>query len=252
MATGSNPLIAGGVQTFAPNTTATAATVITALVPPRGGMGGSGPNQSYFTRLLSLEYLNNAAATQTITILRSMNKTGSLTCPLGAAVSQSVITINKDPGAAAQMLGPNGQPSQLASDILAAGDWLAWENSDGTYGWGTVASVALPAITMNTSVGSVGSGGLASAISAGAVVWWFGQVGDVNPLDPMAGAHPAFLLDVTGTLGVVKTLGNAAADALGGGMCCSLTPYAPMIISSNNQTTAGFLRRFTVAYSLLA
>jgi hypothetical protein len=216
-------------QGWAPRSTATAGTVFTFQVPPHPAAS------SWFTRLLSLAYTIGTTA-HALTCLREKSRT---TCPLGAAAGQKVIVLAADPGLKFQ--GPNGTQSQIADRGIAANDYIAWQYADGTVGSDIVASVSGLAVTITTA-------NLAIAIPAGAIIWYYGLATDQNPLDEQALVHPIFEIAAAASATTQQTLGGIQTESIGG-LVRSTRPFSPLLLLSNNLTTAGFIEHVTAGYT---
>jgi len=132
--------------------TQTAATVIIALVPPK--------DDNHLTRVTSLSVRNGTTANNW-TLMRPIAHT---TTAAAAAAAQKVIALTN--------FSPGKTTSTGAVEALAAADYLAWENPDGTVSFDIVASVSSPNVTMTAN--------LPKAIVAGAKVWAFYEVGRAN------------------------------------------------------------------------
>lgn len=185
--------------------TQNAGTVIQFLAPPRSGA---------YTRLTTVTYVAGSTA-HTVTYMRPIGKT---TTSAAAAASQAVINLTADPG-------PSGNG-------IAANDFLAWQNSDGTFSFDKVSSVASLAITMTNS--------LSKAVSSGAPVWDFGITSDTDPRTGVA--HPAYV--------TTASAANTQTDSVGG-VVAALAPFEPILLNSDNASNAGKFTQITVAYSLL-
>lgn len=179
--------------------TQSSGTVINRLVPPRRGA---------FTRVTKIVY-TAAATAHTLTAMRSL---GTTTLSAAAAASQAVINLTADPG-------PSGNG-------IAANDYLAIENDDGTVFLDTVSSVSSLAITMTTN--------LATALSAGQRVWFFGVAANTDP--KLLAAHTAFTL----TASVTTTYSEPVV-----GVIASHEENEPILLQSNNATNAGTLEQVT-------
>lgn len=181
-------------------TTIAFGSLLNAMVPPR---------QKCFTRIMSLVY-TAAGTAHTITCMIPIGRT---TFSADAAASQAVVNLTADPG--------------VSGNLLAGGDYLAWENTDGTFSFDFIASLATLAATM-TSV-------LPKAVSAGGKVWNFGVIGDTHPVT--GNAHVTF----RGVASVTSTYSDTTV-----GVLCTYAPYDPIIIQSNNATATGIIE--SVAY----
>lgn len=186
--------------------TETAGTVINHFYPPRQGL---------YTRLLQLVYTNQGTA-HTITFLRPIGET---VLAAAAAASQAVLELAAQP-ATSRGGGANN---------VAANDYLAWENDDGTFAFGAVSSVSGLAITMAAS--------LAKAAAAGRKVWFLGVAADVN-VDGYA--HPAAPAPASAT----TTYSDSVA-----GVASAIRPYDPLLVQSNNAVAAGTIERAAVAWT---
>jgi len=191
--------------------TATAGTVIQYLVPP---------NKGGLTRLTTVAY-TSAGTAHTLTFQRTL---GRCLCASVVAAAGTVITLNKDPGAAANSYGGLNNP-------IAANDFLAVRETDGIARLYKVLSVAGLAITLTA--------GLAVGVNASSDVWHFGITTDV---DGRSGkAHPAFAPPVSVTTSYVDR---------DGGVVATYALDEPILISSNNLVAAGTFAQISWAYSI--
>lgn len=156
--------------------------------------------------LKSMHYL--AAATAHTASFMYAEGTGSRnTTSAAAAAAQAVINVTDTP------LDPAG-------NAAAASDIVAYQCTDGTWEFNTIASVATKAITHNTN--------LAKAVASGAKYLIFGVVGDNKSLK----VHlTASVETVVPELAVVH-------------------PYVgePFYLSINNATNAGFLNSLVMVH----
>ena len=183
--------------------TQTAGTVINRLVPGR---------KNAITRITKIVY-TAAATAHTITVMRVL---GSTTLSAAAAASQAVINLVADPG-------PSGNG-------IAANDYLAIENDDGTVFLDTVSSVSSLAITMTTN--------LVTALSAGAKVWFFGVAANTDP--KLLEAH----MTLTGTASVTTTYSESVV-----GVFASHEEYEPILVQSNNASNAGTIEQVSYIHT---
>jgi len=185
--------------------TETAGTVINRLVPPK-------PNA--FTRVTTLRY----TAAGTAHIVTAMAPLGKTTLSAAAAASQAVIVLT-------------AQPVTDGTNNVAANDWLAWDNGDGTYSFGQVSSVSGLTITMTAN--------LPKAVAAGQTVWMFGAIGDTNPYTGFV--HPGF----TGTASATETYTDTVA-----GVFSSNNKFEPLLLQSDNATAAGTMQLVSYVHTL--
>lgn len=188
--------------------TEAAGTLINVLVDPRQGL---------YTRILHWAY-TSAATAHTVTFLRVI---GATTLAQAAAASQAVLNL------AAQPATSYGGPT----NNVAANDYLAWENDDGTFAFGLVSSVSGLAITMTAN--------LAKAAGLGKKVWFLGVLADVNT---DGNAHPTSAPPASAT--TIFTDGG-----VGAGVMSSLRPYEPILVQSSNATAAGSINHVAAAYT---
>lgn len=183
--------------------TATAATVITAFIPPRVG---------FFSLLTRILY-RCAGTAHTISIQKSLNVT---TLTSAAAASQAVINLAVDPG------------TGTVAGAIANTDYVLVQLDDGTFFLQKVASVASLAITLTTN--------LPATAAAGNKVWFFGAPGD-QPASSQTTQkrNPLLGYQILATVSVMNDWGDNAS-----GICQSNNPNEPIMISSNNATAAGF------------
>lgn len=119
-------------------------------------------------------------------------------------------------------------PKDPGGNAAAANDIIAYQLTDGTWEFNTIASIAGSNITLNTNIAGVDAGAGATAIAAGAKVLIFGVVGDNKSLR------------VRLTASVTTTYTDLAV----------IHPYVgePFYLSIDNPTNAGFLYSLTMAY----
>lgn len=185
-------------------------TVINIFVPPRVGL---------YTRVIEAVY-TAAGTAHTLTFLRPI---GMTTTTVAGATGQAVLTLTAQPA-----ISYGG-----AANDVAANDWMAWENSDGTFSFDKVASVSGLAITMTSN--------LPKAVIAGAKVWFFGIITDVN-IDSYA--HPRNPAPASATTNIINT------SLTGIGVASTLRQYEPMLVQSNNITATGTFERVNVSYTV--
>lgn len=186
--------------------TQTAGTVIDVFIPPKAGL---------YTRVLQCVY-TAAGTAHTITFLRPIGET---TTSAAAAASQAVIVLTAQPATS----------RGGATNNVAANDFLAWENTDGTFGYGKVSSVSSLTITLTAN--------LSKAISSGAKVWFLGITSDTNTDGYPHPTAPA----------AASTTTSLSNDVIG--VVSSIRPYDPILVQSNNATAAGAFERVGVAYT---
>lgn len=194
-------------------------TVITRLVEPR---------KDAFTKLSYLEYTNLTTA-HVLTVMRPLGKT---TLTADAAASQAVINITANPGSYSTLMNP---VPRTANNLLAASDFVVLQLADGTYVLDTVSSISTLAVTLATSLPTLGA-------KAGAILWHFGVIADVNPFDAIA--HPQFTLPVSST----TVYGTRPGDSLAGWIG-SYGTNEPLICHSGNATAAGIMERVQAIYT---
>ena len=170
-------------------TTATAATAFLRLVEPR---------RNSKARVTSMNYRSGSTA-HTLTVMKVVATT---TAPAGAAASQTAIVL------------ATGSP--LSTEALAASDFLAWENADGGFNFGSVSSLSVNTVTMGANV--------PVAIPAGALVWAFYEVGRATHQvhSPAASTTTLFSDAISGVVEPVNF-------------------YQPLLIHSNNATAQSWL-----------
>lgn len=230
-----------GFGDSAPQATDNAGNVLTCLVPPD-------PQGIYYTHLLTLQYTVGTSS-HTITILREMGRT---TLPNGATQGQNQIVVFNDPG---NPMGGLKATSHLSPDPVAIGDWIAFQLPDGTIWFDQVALVAGLTWTLNHNLPL--NGAIASAI-----VWWFGQIGDTNPLDPttvyMKGSsglaqfntqHPRLTVPAASSGTQQINFGSLAAEEEIGFIRSPVAGSPLLIQSNNNPGPPGTIERFSWAYS---
>jgi hypothetical protein len=135
--------------------TATAGTVINAIVPPR---------RDAIARVPQLRY-TAAGTAHAITGMRSIGRTK---VAAAGASGQAVVTVQANPGP--------------AGNALAANDWLAIRHGDGVTRLYQVSSITGTAVTMTAS--------LAATVAVGDDIWMFGAVSDTDPR--IGTPHPQF------------------------------------------------------------
>lgn len=202
------------------------------------------PMQKAYTTIMDLWY-TAAGTAHVLTIMRVL---GKAITTAAAASGQAVIAINRDPGKYASNIGT----INTANNLIAAGDYVVYKCTDGTYIMDTVASVSTLNITMTTNVPT-------SGVSAGAPFWWFGITGDINPQNNAA--HPTFNAPANGTTKFGSDMGDGSHGFMNtikgfdfsGMLDTNVATYLtgqdePMIVQSNNITATGTIEKATVCY----
>jgi hypothetical protein len=217
--------------------TAAGATAFVQGVPPFMGQASiqfvsSPSNLRGITHITRLLYTTGATAHQ-IGVMRPFNWT---TTSAAAAVNQAVINLTANPGTySAGLAYPNALGSgtsalsgAVADNGIAAGDYLAFQLTDGTWWFDKVSSVATLAITMTTSLPNVTGGGVAS----GARVYFFGVIGDKDP-------NTGVVNPQTTTVASTNRI-DQIQDQTGCGIA-ALHVGDPLLFYSPNTTDAGVL-----------
>ena len=121
-------------------------------------------------------------------------------------------------------------PTDPAGNAVANNDIIAYQLTDGTWEFNTIASVLGDDITLTNNIVGVDAGGGGVALAAGAKVMIFGIVAD--------GA----VMNVSLTASVVTRKGQ--------GHLTIVHPYIgePFYLSIDNGTNAGFLEHLVMAY----
>jgi hypothetical protein len=184
--------------------TETAATVIDEKIQARDG---------FRLALIDLHYLSAATAHS----LSFMYAKDAAAYPLSSKNTTSAAAV-----AAQAIINVVTAPRDTAGNAAAANDIVAYQCTDGTWEFNTIASVATLAITHNTN--------LAKAVSAGAKYRIFGVVGD------------ACCMKLTSTASVEKEWGA--------GRIVLIHPDVgePLYLTINNATNAGFLNNAVFAH----
>ena len=189
--------------------TQTANTVITEIIPGTA---------SYKTRVTSLIYRVGTTA-HTLTLMRPV---GNTVTSVSAASGQKVMTL------------VNASPAYTAAgalETLAAADWLAWKDADGTYQYDVIASISTNSVTMTVN--------LPSAVSAGATVWAFYEVGRSSHVQFNPGVSTTRTLYPNFQTGITKQV-NEFNVRTGVG--------DPVLFHSDNGTADGFLEGIAGIY----
>jgi hypothetical protein len=115
-------------------------------------------------------------------------------------------------------------PRDPAGNAAAASDIIAYQITDGTWEFNTIASVATKTITLTNNIAGVDAGAGATAIAASAKVMIFGVVGD-------------------GACLKLQTTASVQVDWIGTGNPILIHPYIgePFYVTIDNATNAGFL-----------
>ncbi len=148
---------------------------------------------------------------------------------VAAAKNTATLTLKDDPG----IYSTNYRyPSPIstgtaavADNALAASDYVAFQLTDGTWVFDTVASGTYAACVLTTTLPNVTGGGVAK----GQAVFWFGVITDKNP---GTGA-------VAPTLNPKVSVYTGFNDAAGDGLAHSQFPGQPLILYDGNATGAG-------------
>lgn len=153
--------------------------------------------------LLSLSYLS-AATAHTISFMYAEGSGSRNTTSAAAAAAQAVINVTDT-------------PKDPAGNAAAASDIVAYQCTDSTWEFNTIASVATKAITHNAN--------LVKAVAANAKYLIFGVVGDGKSLS-------------------LKSTASVQKDWIGYGNPILVHPYVgePFYISIDNATNAGTLQ----------
>ena len=180
-------------------------TKINSLVPARQGA---------YTRVTTFKY-TAAGTAHTVTALRSI---GRAKLAAGAAASQAVVVLDRDPSP--------------AGNAIAANDYVSYRNDDGTFVFDTVASVSSDkkTITLTTN--------LVSAISAGADFWLHGVAADTDP--KTGSAHPTYPAPASVTTTYTDNVQ---------GVISSNDRDEPILLQSDNITATGSLDAVSYCYT---
>ncbi|AWM38711.1 hypothetical protein GobsT_30980 [Gemmata obscuriglobus] len=171
------------------------------------------PNRNGRARVTKCVYTAGATA-HPLTFARPLGRT---TASAAAAAGQAVINLTSDPG-------PSGNG-------IAANDLLAIRETDGVTRLYTVQSVSALAITLTSN--------LVAGAAAGAKVWNFGLVTDVNPADGVA--HPS----ISGIAGQTTTYEDRE-----GGLFATFVTDDPILFDSGNATNAGTLQQLNWSFTV--
>jgi len=221
--------------------TASADTAFTHLVPPWRGSGGAPlayrvvggrPNwhgSGAYTHIDSLVY-TSAGTAHTVTVMRPLNwaiVNGDV------AANATAVTLHTDPGAYSTSgsykypLPPDASsPSQVASNAIAANDYVAVQLRDGTWHLSTIASGSGTSPVLTTAIPNITGGG----VEDGAIMFFFGITTDTVPQTGQA--HVPLLT-------VASTRQELLASSRHGPSFRSLNPGDPILLYSNNATAAG-------------
>jgi hypothetical protein len=183
--------------------TAAANTEITFLVPPdvRG-----------YTRVTKAVYRSGSTA-HTLTTMRPLGRT---TAAAVAAISQAVVSLTAQP---------------QSGNNVAANDYIAIRHSaDGVTRLYKVSSVSSLDITMTAN--------FTVAVAAGDKVWFFGAIGDTDPLTGYA--HPTFLPPASAT----TTFEDREA-----GIVATHAKDDPIAVHSGNATAQSWLELTAWTYT---
>tara|TARA_Y100000310_G_scaffold343421_1_gene450967 strand:+ start:6650 stop:7354 length:705 start_codon:yes stop_codon:yes gene_type:complete len=189
--------------------TETADTVITQLIPG---------NATSKARVTSLIY-RVAGTAHTLTLMRPI---GATAVDLAAASGQ------------ADMVVTNLSPASTAAgalEALAANDYIAWCDREGTYQYDIISSVSGNTLTMTSN--------LPSNVAANAVVWAFYEVGRSSHIQFNPGTSTTQSYFPNFQAGITKQVNeynirSGISD--------------PLLFHSTNATAAGFLESLAGAY----
>ena len=187
--------------------TETAATAITEDVPGQNGKR---------LALVGFDYLN-AATAHSLNIMHCGSLAGSRTTASALAVSGQKVVNATD------------APTDPAGNATASGDFIAFQLTNGSWEFDTVASLSTLAITITNNLQGVDAGAGATAIAAGGAIRIFGVVGD--------GFNFAFGL----TASVVTHLDDTI-------LCQAPFVGDPLMVYDANATNAGFINNLLFAY----
>lgn len=210
------PILGGnGLGSF----TAAAGTQINAFVPPFASPNPAGTNQGGLSRTIitTLTY-TSAGTAHNLAVLQEVGRT---TANGQANSGQAVINLTAQP---------------YATRNVAANDYLAWDNGDGTFSFGKVLSVSSLAITMTAN--------LTKNLPSGNTVWMFGLTTDIVPAT--GNVSPVFLPPVSVTTTYQDNVAGIAGSPGFGG---SLLRNSPLLVQSNNITAQGTIAQVSFAYT---
>lgn len=154
-----------------------------------------------------------------------MQPQGQTVVAVNAAAGQNVFTLREQPA---------------PSNPVAANDYLAWTNPDGTSSFDIVQSVSGLTITLtnNLPVALLGVG--PNPLTP---VWFFGAPGDTNARTHQP--HPSFRAPAAGS-GTQDVIHQAGTDL--GCVVQGLQESEPMLIYNANPTVQGYLRNASGVY----
>lgn len=126
------------------------------------------PKAGYYTRCYWTKFCNKAAAEQTLTVLVELART---TISTDAAAGQAVINFSSIPS------------SPVDGSLMAANDYFIVQNELYEFDVYRVASISSLAVTVDVSIGSASSSGVATKLLAGSskvsnVIYFMGAVAD--------------------------------------------------------------------------
>jgi len=176
------------------------------------------PKRGALTRVTQLTYRSDSTA-HALSLLRPLAYTVT---SADAEASQADIVV-EDTSPSSDIQSPFG-----LDETIATGDYLAWENADGTFGHGKVSSVSGNTITLADN--------LTKAINAGARVWIFYEAARTT-----AGSKQMIFQPAAST---THTFSDPIA-----GIAESYRAYEPLLFVSGNATNAGFLESLSGYYA---
>lgn len=232
--------------------TASGGTAFAALVPPApGGLGSSPARYSDDNRMpnwygaprtvvTSLLYSATSTDVHTLTYLRPKNWARIKNA---VAKTGTTFVLAADPGVYStnyRYSSPIGTGTAALSDNpIATSDYVAYQLNDGTWQLDTVASGTFAALVVNTGVPNI----TGAQVLANSPMFFFGAVGDADPATGLADPTT-----VTAN-GSAATLRVQMADEQICGFLSGLHPGDPLILYSNNATTAGIIEGVSGFYA---
>lgn len=200
-------------------------------VPTSPNWWGQGCCKSVISKIL---YTNGATAHK-CTIMRPFNFAYVTTA---VAKNTATFILDLDPGVYStnyRYHTPSNAVPALADNAISAGDYVAYQLSDGTWVFDTVASGTYAALVLTTSLPNI----TGVTVPVGQAMFFFGVVTDKDP--------------GTGQLNPQTTLAASVQASYNNdlnGLWTSLHPGDPLIFYSPNTTNAGTLDLISGYYAI--
>lgn len=213
--------------------TATAGTVITQIIQPRG------------RKRIKVTQVDYSVTTNPGHVLYFMNVLDKVTLKAAAAASATSFLLSRMPGAYSQNASEDNLPvPSVSNNNITSGDYLLYQQSDGTWVVNTAGNATLNA-NGTVSLADLGTAVSASGVANGTTIFFMGLGTDTNPRTGVANDKLTF-----GSTNNVTLSFPSNSTINSGSVAESVRPREPMLILSNNTVAAGTLERVNGVYGL--